>query len=223
MDLERISNRKLTFFLARFERTTESTLACNRARSGVGPVSPLCYAYNCTYLLQLLLLFFSNSWLNISYLQCRTARSVQGKKEHFILLVYSIDLRFYFAWQKESQEIKQAALGFDFFFKFSFFMSWDTNIFQAVRFWFQTLLFQVSFLIIMIKKHRYWEKEDSHLYIVKPSFQWIFSNTRSCWIWSAWRLIDAVIDLKLISLRTVIGRPEVITQLSWWALHMVYW
>ena len=92
-------------------------------------------AHSCTYPLQLLRLFCSNSWLNSSYLQCRTARGVQGKKEHCILLVYSIDLRFYFTWQEEAQKIKQAALGFDLlFFFFLFLMSWDTNVFQAVRF-----------------------------------------------------------------------------------------
>lgn len=186
-------------------------------------LSPLYYAYNCTCLLQLLLLFFSNFWLNSNYLQCRPARGVQGKQEHFVILLYSMDLCFYFTWQEEEQKIKRAALGFD----LSFFHFKCPETLTLFRLWysdFQHFLFQVSLLIIMIKRRCHWEKDESQLCMLPdPPLEWIFSNTRSCWIWSAGRLIDAVIDLKLISVRTVIARAEVITQLSWLALHMVRW
>lgn len=103
---------KKCFFLARFGRTNGR---CWLAGEHIlrQALSPLCYAYNCTCLLQLLLLFFSSFWLYSNYLQCRPARAVQGKQEHFIILVYSVDLCFYFTWQEDAEKIKQAALGFD--------------------------------------------------------------------------------------------------------------
>lgn len=57
-----------------------------------------------------------------------------------------------------STEDQTGSIRFRFWVFLLFLMSWDTNMFQAVRFRFQTLLFQVSLLIIMIKRHCNWKK-----------------------------------------------------------------
>lgn len=57
-----------------------------------------------------------------------------------------------------STEDQTGSVRFRFWVFLLFLMSWDTNMFQAVRFRFQTLLFQVSLLIIMIKRHFNWKK-----------------------------------------------------------------
>lgn len=183
-------------------------------------LSPLCYAYNCTCLFQLLLLFFSNFWLNSNYLQCRPARGVHGKQEHLIILVYSMDLCFYFTWQEEAQKIKRAALGFD----LSFFHFKCPETLTLFRLWYSD--FQHFFFSSVIAYHYdkntlpLRERRESAEHIVSPSFGVdIFKHE----VLLNLELIDAVIDLKLISVRTVIGRAEVITQLSWLALHMVCW
>lgn len=87
----------------------------------------------------------------------------RGKDEHFILLVCSMGLRFYVAWREEAQKWKLAALGFGLGFLFSFLNV--TNAAQAGRFRFCRLLFQVSLLIIMVKRHCNWEEDDSCLCI----------------------------------------------------------
>lgn len=114
---QQLKTENKSIFLGRFERTNGRMLACSRAQSEadchlcVMPTIALafCSFFSC---------FFSNFWLNSNYLQCRPARDVQGEQEHFIILVYSMDLCSYFTWQEEAQKIKRAALGFDssFFF-----------------------------------------------------------------------------------------------------------
>lgn len=132
-------------------------------------LSPLCYAYNCTCLLQLLLLFFSNFWLNSNYLQCRPARGVQGKQEHFIILVYSMDLCFYFTWQEEEQKIKRAALGFD----LSFFHFKCPETLTLFRLWysdFQHFNFNVVAYHYDKKTLPLRERRESAVHVARPSF-----------------------------------------------------